>query len=1819
NQAKDQADPTNKEPIIFTAVFSKEVEDFTAADVVVSGTAGGTKTVVVDPPTGPAAEYTIAIMGMTTTGTVIASVPANVVHDSAGNSNDASLSNDNVVLFDAEGPSVTINQAASQSDPTNQSTVRFTAVFSEAVTGFDATDVVVTVSPSVTPTVNVIPGGDQMTYTIVVGGLTTPQGGVLSCTVTAAIPAGICQDAAGNLNQASTSTDNQVTVDGGIPVVSICQASGQADPTNVSPIAFQVQFNEPVVGFTADDVIISGTAGGTITKTVRDDGGGNYTVFVSGMTCPPGSTLPGTVIARILADAATDLAGNPSLSSDSLPCDNQVSFDNLGPAVTVEQASDQPDSTWVNEARFKVTFAEPVSDFTAEDVALGGSVGFAGDPIVTVANQGGGNTVFEVTVKGFDYSRPGSVTVSVPAGVAHDSAGNGNLASTGVDNSVVFFPEQCSADTLKDIPDGDSDGVTSVLDLSGFSGKILSVGVVVDILHDYDADLKATLISPAGTRVLLFQGVGGGGQNFTATLIADEAPVSITAGSAPFSDSAGYRPMSPLSVLKNEDITGVWKLELVDMNVGSTGKLVSWCLRISIADTEPPSATITAPSGPTCVTPLEFAVKFSEPVVGLAADQFVVTNGTATGLSGTGADYSLEVEPAGDGKIDVTLPARTAHDTCGNYNANPAKASFTYDGPPRVSIDQATSQPDPTALAPVNFTVHFHDSTGAAKPVTGFGADGVIVTGTAFGPGAVPVVVVTGSGDTYNVAVSGMDRSGTVIATVPAGVATSANGCLNLASTSTDNTVDYDITPVTVTINVAPGQADPTTVQPISYVVQFSKPVSDFAAGDVVVTGTAGGTKTVSVTGSGTDYTVKVSGLTSSGYVEASIPAGVAHDALGNPNIASTSTKNRVWFDDLTNPKVTVVVAAGQPDPAKDEPVNFTVTFNKVVTGFGDDPGDVNVGGTAFGTGAVKSVEFEEQNGSWNVAVSGMTGPGTVTLSVPAGVACDPGGKCNDASNVAEVAFDNVRPTVTINQAAGQPDPTAASVINFTVEFSEPVSDFTDEDVTITGTAFGEGSTKTAVVTGGPAIYNVAVSGMNTTGTVFAAVPENAAFDAAGNGNEASTSTDNSVMYDMPPLVTIDQAAGQADPTNASPIRFTVVFSEPVVGFGPSSVQVSGTAFGSGSVKRVLVKGTGPTYTIEVSGMNQSGTVVAVIPAGVVQDYVGVYNLASTSTDNTVSFDITRPTVTVEKAAGQTDPTKDPVINFTAVFSKPVVDFTDAAVTVTGTAFGGGATKTVTVTGIGTTYNIAVSGMNATGTVVVSIGAGAVHDAVGNGNEASTSTDNVVDYDITGPSVTVNQAAGQSDPTNASPINFTVVFSEPVSDFTSEDVTIGGTAGATTAEVTGSGTTYNVAVSGMTSAGTVVVSVAESVAHDSVGNPNSASTSTDNTVAFDDTALTVTINQASAQADPTRDLPINFTVVFSKPVKDFTSADVTISGTAGGTKSVTVTGSGTTYNVAVTGMDATGTVVASIEAGKAHDSAGNPNEESTSADNSVTYDITPPTIAITRPTDQDSCVWNCDTFKIGGTADDGVSLAAVTWQTGAGEGGICTGTTTWSASGISISSGDTVTVTAMDAAGNTASDSIDVTVTPALPEQGDWTRLAMVSVPITPFDEDPKQVVGFYSDYWVSYDPNAANYLRYPDPRTWFTPVSSAPGRGFWAGFVGANTVTPAGMVPDQTQPATIHLLPGWNLIGQPFINPVPWTMNGIKVRIGSQEKTLAQARDAGWVRDYAWGWQPDASGGAYYLVCDPSVIPAAVGELKPWRAYWFKALVECDLVLPAP
>jgi len=126
---------------------------------------------------------------------------------------------------------------------------------------------------------------------------------------------------------------------------------------------------------------------------------------------------------------------------------------------------------------------------------------------------------------------------------------------------------------------------------------------------------------------------------------------------------------------------------------------------------------------------------------------------------------------------------------------------------------------------------------------------------------------------------------------------------------------------------------------------------------------------------------------------------------------------------------------------------------------------------------------------------------------------------------IRSVAVDLTPPTATINQGATQRDPAYSDPLVFDVQFSEPVTGFTHEDVVIEGTAPGEcGSRGCVWVEGVGRSYQVTVGWLTGNGSVIARVRPGAATDLSGNVSLASTSTDNTVdfvyqrRYDFGPL-----------------------------------------------------------------------------------------------------------------------------------------------------------------------------------------------------------------------------------------------------------------------------------------------------------------------------------------------------------------------------------------------------------------------------------------------------------------------------------------------------------------------------------------------------------------------------------------------------------------------------------------------------------------------------------------------------------------------------
>ena len=227
--------------------------------------------------------------------------------------------------------------------------------------------------------------------------------------------------------------------------------------------------------------------------------------------------------------------------------------------------------------------------------------------------------------------------------------------------------------------------------------------------------------------------------------------------------------------------------------------------------------------------------------------------------------------------------------------------------------------------------------------------------------------------------------------------------------------------------------------------------------------------------------------------------------------------------------------------------------------------------------------------------------------------------------------------------------------------------------------------------------------------------------------------------------------------------------------------------------------------------------------------------------------DTTPPTViSVTRLSPLVQATNTGSVTWRVTFSEEVdattaspADFTlaDASHTITGESIA----STTPTSGSSTTIDVTANTGSGDGTLrldVIGVTA-SINDIAGNDIIADFTSGQTYIIDKTPPAVTINQAAGQPDPCTASPIRFTAVFSEPVTGFAADDVTIGGTAGATSVAVTeiapNNQTTYDVAVTGMTGSGTVIVSIGAARAQDAAGNGNQASTSTDNSVTYDAT------------------------------------------------------------------------------------------------------------------------------------------------------------------------------------------------------------------------------------------------------------------------------------------------------------------------------------------------------------------------------------------------
>lgn len=162
--------------------------------------------------------------------------------------------------------------------------------------------------------------------------------------------------------------------------------------------------------------------------------------------------------------------------------------------------------------------------------------------------------------------------------------------------------------------------------------------------------------------------------------------------------------------------------------------------------------------------------------------------------------------------------------------------------------------------------------------------------------------------------------------------------------------------------------------------------------------------------------------------------------------------------------------------------------------------------------------------------------------------------------------------------------------------------------------------------------------------------------------------------------------------------------------------------------------------------------------------------------------------------------------------------------------------------------------------------------------------------------------------------------------------------------------------------------------------------------------------------------------------------------------------------------------------------------------------------------------------------------------------------------------------------------------------------LQMISAPADYTGLTPSQIFSPGISTLAAWDPLLARYA--------VTPTAPAdtihPGQGYWARFAATASLLDNGQHVDQTQPFSITLSRGWNMIGDPFTQSVPLSSlhikaNGVLLKFPTG-KTLARP-----VMDHLYTYPAGAT--AYEV---------ETVSLKPYVGYWLYAYQNCALIVTA-
>ncbi|NML24689.1 DUF4347 domain-containing protein, partial [Zoogloea dura] len=561
---------------------------------------------------------------------------------------------------------------------------------------------------------------------------------------------------------------------------------------------------------------------------------------------------------------------------------------------------------------------------------------------------------------------------------------------------------------------------------AAWSEQVLTITVTDDVAPTFIGNQSApadnaTGVAPTASLVLKFSEtiVAGSGTvslvNVTTGAVVETFDVATGIGSAggslsisgdtlsldPGSDlaqSTQYAVQVPAAVVKDG----------ADNPFGGTSGNTSYNFTTGSTDTTAPSVTIVEVGDPIQPNAGSVTVRFSEPVQNVDISAFRLTRDgvpvdiSGLTLSGSGNEYSLDLGSVTgvDGEyvltLDPSLASTPITDSSGNALPLGATDSFTIDttAPSGATIVRASASP--TSASGVNFTVVFGEA------VSGVDAADFELVGSATG-GASIAGVTRISDSVYSVAVSGLSGSGTLglnLKSSGTGIADRAGNALAGGATGQLYTLDAGLPAV---LSITRNSQEVTAADSVSFTVSFNEAVSGVDATDFIIDkgdGVTASSGDVSVSGSGTTYTVTVANVAGDGRLSVDLKASGTGIIDGTSHaISGGFSSGESYLIDNTLP---VISASQSFDLPENMGTGFVigqvrvsdanrVTGYSIVSGNADGYFAVDADGvitlTAAGAAAgAASSDYETTPNSFTLGVVATDEAGNASASVDVGI-----------------------------------------------------------------------------------------------------------------------------------------------------------------------------------------------------------------------------------------------------------------------------------------------------------------------------------------------------------------------------------------------------------------------------------------------------------------------------------------------------------------------------------------------------------------------------------------------------------------------------------------------------------------------------------------------------------------------------------------------------------------------------------------------------------------------------------------------------------------